>query len=69
MSALTSVEAGRSSQRNGMDQDQDRGRDEEGQTLRRPWEQAVSGHCGEKRLAKLRCRHTEAEEGSARDAG
>lgn len=69
MSASTSAEVVRSSQQDEMSQEQDRGRNEEDQTLRRPWEKAASGHCGARRLAKLRYQHTEVEEGSGRFAG
>jgi hypothetical protein len=68
MSALTSVEAVRSSRQDGIHQEQDQDRDA-GQGLRRPWEQAASGHCGERQLAKLHYQHTEVEEGSDRAGG
>jgi len=67
MSALTSVEAVRSSQQDGTRQERDQDRNE-GQGLRRSWEQAAWDRCGERQWAKLHYLHTEVEEGSDRAA-
>ena len=67
MFASTSVEVVRWLQRDGMNQD--RTRDGEGQTLDMASVKAGLGHCDGTQSAKLRCRHTEAEEDSDQAAG